>query len=145
MSYSEYKEYEYKEYEEYKDYIYIDNEMINISMYNIKSYISKRGINYQNEKGQTLLMIACDYYRHDIVNYLLKNGADVSILDDEKKCCLDYACKTFDKKIVTKIVKYVKKTDVVTKERINNTIYFYSITDDDLDEVDEIDEIDCKE
>ena len=55
----------------------------------IKPFIDT-GINWQNKKGTTALMLAVYFNDYEIVEYLLKNGADPSITNELGKKAVDY-------------------------------------------------------
>ena len=56
-------------------------------------FITKDNINEVNNVGDTLLMIASDYGRTEVVLELIKLGADINIQDIYKETALCIACK----------------------------------------------------
>ena len=57
----------------------------NNSMKMVKYFLGKKikNVNVKNDKGKTALHLACTTGNEDMINLLLKNGADVNVLDDQ--------------------------------------------------------------
>ena len=57
----------------------------NNSMKMVKYFLGKKikNLNVKNDKGKTALHLACTTGNEDMINLLLKNGADVNALDDQ--------------------------------------------------------------
>lgn len=57
----------------------------NNSMKMVKYFLGKKikNVNVKNDKGKTALHLACTTGNEDMINLLLKNGADVNALDDQ--------------------------------------------------------------
>ena len=57
----------------------------NNSMKMVKYFLGKKikNVNVKNNKGKTALHLACTTGNEDMINLLLKNGADVNALDDQ--------------------------------------------------------------
>ena len=57
----------------------------NNSMKMVKYFLGKKikNVNVKNDKGKTSLHLACTTGNEDMINLLLKNGADVNALDDQ--------------------------------------------------------------
>lgn len=67
-----------------------NNSTLHISVSNnsikmVKYFLGKKikNVNVKNDKGKTALHLACTTGNEDMINLLLKNGADVNALDDQ--------------------------------------------------------------
>ena len=67
-----------------------NNSTLHISVSNnsikmVKYFLGKKikNVNVKNDKGKTALHLACTTGNEDMINLLLKNGADVNVLDDQ--------------------------------------------------------------
>ena len=67
-----------------------NNSTLHISVCNnsikmVKYFLGKKikNVNVKNDKGKTALHLACTTGNEDMINLLLKNGADVNVLDDQ--------------------------------------------------------------
>ena len=67
-----------------------NNSTLHISVHNnsikmVKYFLGKKikNVNVKNDKGKTALHLACTTGNEDMINLLLKNGADVNALDDQ--------------------------------------------------------------
>ncbi|KAJ1425887.1 ankyrin repeat-containing domain protein, partial [Ochromonadaceae sp. CCMP2298] len=56
------------------------------------SSLSVEDIDSQDEYGNTLLLLACQYRCEDLVRIMLNKGADGNALNSSGACCLHFAC-----------------------------------------------------
>jgi ankyrin repeat protein len=62
-------------------------------------------LDFKNEKGKTPLMIAIAFQRHNLIAYLIENGADVKALDGEGMSILHIACWFGHLEVLENLVK----------------------------------------
>ena len=63
----------------------------------------KVDINIYNYEGLNVLMIACNFYNYEMVDFLLKYGMDVNIKNNNGWTCFDY---TSNEKIINLLKEY---------------------------------------
>lgn len=81
----------------------------NPNMANVRALVENGiDLNWQNNVGQTALMIAAIWNNKDIVKYLIEKGADINIKDKSGKTALDHA-KIRDNKESAEILQQGKK------------------------------------
>lgn len=56
------------------------------------SALSVEDIDSQDEYGNTLLLLACQYRCEDLVRIMLNKGADANAVNSSGACCLHFAC-----------------------------------------------------
>jgi hypothetical protein len=56
------------------------------------SALSVEDIDSQDEYGNTLLLLACQYRCEDLVRIMLSKGADATAVNSSGACCLHFAC-----------------------------------------------------
>jgi len=56
------------------------------------SSLSVEDIDSQDEYGNTLLLLACQYRCEDLVRIMLNKGADANAVNSSGACCLHFAC-----------------------------------------------------
>lgn len=56
------------------------------------SSLSIQDIDSQDEYGNTLLLLACQYRCEDLVRIMLKKGSDSNAINSSGACCLHFAC-----------------------------------------------------
>jgi ankyrin repeat protein len=56
------------------------------------SSLSIEDIDSQDEYGNTLLLLACQYRCEDLVRIMLKKGSDSNAINSSGACCLHFAC-----------------------------------------------------
>ncbi|KER23219.1 hypothetical protein T265_08867 [Opisthorchis viverrini] len=66
-------------------------------------------VNCPNNRGKTPLMIACQTKNEHLVESLLTNGADASLLDNQQNSALYFAIKARNYDIVSKLLRSVKE------------------------------------
>lgn len=64
-------------------------------------------VNYQNERGETALMLAAANKHDDVLQFLLETGADKKILCARGRHALDYALESKNK-FAAEILKSVR-------------------------------------
>lgn len=64
----------------------------------LKKYINKFDVNVTDYKGRTALIMCAKNDKRDAIMFLIKNNADIDIVDDKGLTCIDYVhpnMKTF--------------------------------------------------
>lgn len=125
-----------------KDYINLDKEKIlfkyiegDDNLYKIKDLIENENIKINTKSAkynETLLQHSVRYYNYDIIKYLIENGADINVINDDgynllhllAKC---YYFKRYNKENIEKICSLI-----ITDNNIEKTIKRYTYTPLDL-------------
>lgn len=75
-------------------------------------------INQQGWRGQTALIVACDYCNYPVVSELIELNANIDIQDDDNWTALMYACKNkYSIKIVTYLFEYGADLKIKNKKK----------------------------
>lgn len=67
--------------------------------------INDLGVNYNDNRDGTPLLIACLYNNAEIAKYCIENGADVNVKDSNKSTPLHYACEKGNFDIIKLLVE----------------------------------------
>jgi len=77
-------------------------------------------LDYANENGKTPLMIAIAFQRHNLIAYLIENGADLKALDGQGMSMLHIACWFGHLEVLENLVKQKVLLDTHIETRDND-------------------------
>lgn len=91
----------------------------------VKAYLSQGvDINYKGQGGVTPLIAAVKGNKYNLIDYLIQEGADPNIKDDQQKSAIDYATENDDEVVLKVLHREELSPEVLGELLVDKAVFF---------------------